>query len=188
MKAAIPLLEAAREVEGIFSELRLQAIVIGGLATFRWGTPRATQDVDFTMLCPPGKEASSIAALLQRLRGRTSDAGSFAEVNRVLLLWASNGRPVDVVLGGLPYEARAVARGSMFEYAPGIDLRTASAEDLVVMKAFAARDRDWIDVEGILARQRARLDWVLIERELKPLLEAKEDAEAWSHLEAMRNR
>jgi hypothetical protein len=31
-------------------------------------------------------------------------------------------------------------------------------EDLIIHKAIAAREKDWIDIEGILARQRGRLD------------------------------
>jgi len=37
---------------------------------------------------------------------------------------------------------------------------TAAAEDLVVMKSFAGRDQDWIDVRGILLKQGGTLDWV----------------------------
>jgi hypothetical protein len=31
-------------------------------------------------------------------------------------------------------------------------------EDLIIHKAIAAREKDWIDIEGILTRQRGRLD------------------------------
>jgi hypothetical protein len=34
-----------------------------------------------------------------------------------------------------------------------------SAEDLIVLKAFASRPRDWIHVEGIIVRQTGKLDW-----------------------------
>jgi len=54
-------------------------------------------------------------------------------------------------------------------------LRVCSAEDLVVMKAFAARPQDWIDVEGILIRQRVKLDWDYIYANLTPLAELKEN-------------
>jgi hypothetical protein len=38
----------------------------------------------------------------------------------------------------MPFEESAVARATPYEFAPGIFLVTASAEDLIVMKAFAA--------------------------------------------------
>ena len=53
-----------------------------------------------------------------------------------------------------------------------------SAEDLVVFKAFAGRERDWLDIEGIVLRQVEALDADTIWRELTPLLELKGDTEA----------
>ena len=60
---------------------------------------------------------------------------------------------------------------------PGIELLTCSAEDLIVHKAFAARDGDWADVNDVVGVQRSRLDTALILRELAPLAEfnTKED-------------
>jgi hypothetical protein len=43
------------------------------------------------------------------------------------------------------------------------------AEDLIVLKAFASRPQDWIDVESIAIRHRRRLDWKLVFEELEPL-------------------
>jgi hypothetical protein len=188
MNPAIPLLEAAREVEDVLSDLGLEAVIIGGLAIFRWGEPRATRDVDFTVLCPFGEENSKADAILNRLRGRIENARDFAASNRVLLLSASNGKPIDIVLGGLPFEERVIARGSPFEFARGMGLTTCSAEDLVVMKAFAGRERDLADIAGILVRQSARLDWKLIEDELKPLLEVKDEPEVWLRLLEMKRQ
>ena len=179
MNPAIPLLDAAREVEDVLSDLGLKAVIIGGLAIFRWGEPR---DVDFTVLCPYGEENSKTDAILNRLGGRIENARDFAASNRVLLLSASNGKPIDIVLGALPFEERVVERGSNFEFARGAGLRTCSAEDLVVMKAFAGRDRDLTDIPGILVRQSGRLDWKLIEKELRPLLELKDEPEMWNRL------
>ena len=44
-----------------------------------------------------------------------------------------------------------------------------------MLKAFADRPQDWIDVEGIIVRQRGGLDRALVRRELRELLELKED-------------
>ena len=58
---------------------------------------------------------------------------------------ASSGVGIDIALGGMPFEESAVNRSTAYEFAPGIQLVTASAEDLVVMKAFASRPKDWVD-------------------------------------------
>jgi hypothetical protein len=60
-----------------------------------------------------------------------------------------------------------------------LSLTTCSAEDLIIHKVFAARDRDWADVESVLTRQHGRLNLAQIHTELPPLLELKEDAEAF---------
>jgi hypothetical protein len=67
-----------------------------------------------------------------------------------------------------------------------VRLRTCSAEDLIVLKAFASRPRDWIDVEGIIVRQAGKLDWAYVDRELRPLAELKEAPEILSELEKRR--
>ena len=64
-----------------------------------------------------------------------------------------------VSLAALPYEELAIQRSSYFDYSPGISLRTCSAEDLIVLKAFAGRGQDWADVERVIVRQTGKLDW-----------------------------
>jgi hypothetical protein len=110
----------------------------------------------------------------------------FALRNRVLLLRAKSGVGLDVALGALPSEESSVARSSLFTFPGEVPLRTCSAEDLVVMKAFASRAKDWMDVEQILVRQTGRLDWSYIRWELKPLAEAKEEPEILERLERLR--
>lgn len=62
-------------------------------------------------------------------------------------------------------------------------LRTCSAEDLLVMKVFAGRDKDWADVTSILERQGNKLNLTLVRTELRPLLMAKETPELADELE-----
>ena len=76
----------------------------------------------------------------------------------MLLVETAPGIPLDIALGGLPYEARVVERSTPFAVEPAVTLMTCSAEDLVVLKAFAGRAQDWLDVEGVLVRQGTRLD------------------------------
>jgi hypothetical protein len=52
------------------------------------------------------------------------------------------------------------------------------AEDLLVHKVFAGRERDWADVDGILIRQRGHLNLALVHEELGPLLDLKEEPES----------
>lgn len=88
---------------------------------------------------------------------------------------------------GFPYEHAAVGRASAYEFYPGCVLRTASAEDLIVTKAFADRDRDWSDIKLIIVRQRKQLDWDQILRDLIPLCELKEAPEIIERLKRLRD-
>jgi hypothetical protein len=67
------------------------------------------------------------------------------------------GVGIDIALAAIPFEERVLARSTAFEFLPGAGIRTCSAEDLIVYKAFADRPRDWVDVEGILLRQQGGL-------------------------------
>ena len=67
-----------------------------------------------------------------------------------------------------------------------VRLNTCSAEDLVVLKAFADRSRDWADIEGVLLRSGNRLVWETVEAELEPLCEAKEAPHILPRLRALR--
>jgi len=149
---------AAREILAWLRAHRLRGCVIGGVAVQRWGEPRLTQDVDVTVIAAVGDEERVIDALLEGFEARRADARAFALRHRVLLLRAGNGVALDVALGATPFEMGAVRRASLFELEPGCRIRTCSAEDLVIHKAVAGRPRDVADIEGILVRQRGRLD------------------------------
>jgi hypothetical protein len=161
---------------------------IGGVAVQRWGEPRFTDDVDLTLLTGFGTEEKYIRLLLQRFSPRRKDAAGFALRNRVLLLENARKVPLDIALGALPFEEHTVQRASPFRFPTGQSLNTCSAEDLIVHKCFANRTRDWLDVEGILARQCNKLDLALIRRELEPLLQLKEEPENAGRLEELIQR
>jgi hypothetical protein len=57
---------------------------------------------------------------------------------------------------------------------------------LIVLKAFASRPKDWIDIEGVIIRQTGKLDWTYIRLHLAPLAELKEAPEIMEELERRR--
>ncbi|MCA1962478.1 MAG: hypothetical protein LDL31_00875 [Prosthecobacter sp.] len=180
------LIEQAAELQGLLEQQGWHFCFIGGIAIQRWSEPRLTKDMDITLLTGFGNEEPFIDFLLQRFESRIRDARSFALQNRILLLKTKEGTGIDVALGCLPFEEEAVRRSKLLEYVPGISLRTCSAEDLLVMKAFASRPIDWNDVRGILVRQGTKkLDWPYIRRQLQPLCELKEAPEIMTQLEKL---
>jgi hypothetical protein len=160
---------------------------IGGIALQRWGQPRLTNDIDLTIFTGFEQEVHYVDELLKLYNGRIPDSREFALRNRVLLLVTNDGIPIDVALGGIDFEKKLVSRASLYEFLPGLTLPICSAEDLVVLKSFADRARDWADVETVLVRQQKQLDWEYIFKQLRPLCEVKESLEITEHLEHLRN-
>ena len=170
-----PLFDAARELLDTLDALGFRSCLIGGLVVQRWGEPRFTQDVDATVLAEYGRERPVIDGLLSRFAVRRPDAADFALEHRVLLLKASNGVDLDVSLAASGFEAEVLDRATPYEFEAGIQLRTCSAEDLIVYKAVAGRPRDLSDIETVVIRQARRLDVERVRAWLREFGELKED-------------
>ena len=158
---------------------------IGGLVVGRWGQPRTTADVDATMLTEFGQEADAAKEVLQRYQSRIDDPISFALQARILLLQDIRNNRIDLSIGGLEFEHRIIERSTMWGIPGGGSIRTCSAEDLIVLKSFAARPQDWIDVAQVIIRQQDKLDRRLIREELQPLVELKEEPEILTQLDRL---
>jgi hypothetical protein len=170
------ILETASEVGRFMSARDWKFCVIGGLAVQRWGEPRTTLDADFTLLTGWGNEERFVDEILANFEVRIPNARDFALSRRVMLISGSNGTPADISLGALPFEVEMVNRAVEVEFAPRVTLPCCTAEDLFVMKAFASRPGDWVDVEGVANRHRA-LDVDYILKHLRDLSELKEEPE-----------
>jgi hypothetical protein len=171
------LFQAASDIQQTMAEKQWPFCFIGGLAVMRWGEIRMTQDIDICLLCGFGNEKKFIQELIKIYKNRIDDALNFALTNRILLFYASNGVAIDVSLSGLQFEEEMIRRATPFLFAPGCSLTTCSAEDLIVLKAFAERAKDWNDVESIVLRQGSSLDTNYILKQLSPLCELKEAPE-----------
>ena len=173
----ITIFEAAVELQGFCEKQGWRSCFIGGIAVQRWSQACVTRDVGLTLLTGFGHETSFIEALLSHYAPRHPGAVQFALRSRVLLVTSPSGIGIDISLGALPFEDLVVQRATLFEFAPQLELRTCSAEDLMVMKLFASRAIDIRDAEGIAVRHDKTLDWHYIEEQLSPLAEAKEEPE-----------
>ena len=182
------LYEAALSVQRFCESRSWQFCIIGGVAVQRWGEIRFTRDVDLSLFTGFGDEEHYVNEWLKDFQLRPPGTVEMALRSRVLLLIDVRGVPVDVALGAFPFEQRAVRRSSLWALPEDAALRTRSAEDLIVHKCFANRERDWPDVEAILTRQGPRLDLDLVFTELRPLAELKEAPEIPDRLERLISR
>lgn len=183
-----PLFQAAFEFQEYFEKKHWKFCFFGGLAVLRWGEIRMTQDVDLCLLCGFGSEEGYATELLNDFKPRISQAHEFAVQNRVLLLFASNGVSMDISLSGLSFEEEMIKRATPFKFLQDYSLLTCSAEDLIVLKTFADRPKDWADIEGIIIRQSNNLNQTYILNQLAPLCEAKESPESIQKLQVLFNQ
>ncbi len=174
---------AAAEVQSFCQERGWRFCFIGGIAVQRWSDPRQTEDADLTLLTGFGGEEGFVEALLGRFMPRTPREREAAVFRRVVLLQVGDGTGVDIALGALPFEEHAVDRATPWRIDAERALITCSAEDLIVHKAFAARDLDWADVAGVVMRHGRKLNVQQIWEELRPLVALKEEPEILAKLQ-----
>lgn len=167
------LFEAAGELQRFLAGKSWKFCFIGGIALQRWGEPRLTLAADLSLLTGCGREEEVAREIIAAYRPRINDAVAFARENRVLLVEAANGAKFDITLAAFDFEEEIIDRASYFDFSPAARLLTCSAEDLVVMKAFACRDKDLADLRTIAARQGAALDKKAVFERLKPLAAIK---------------
>jgi hypothetical protein len=185
--APAPLIEAALEIQEVCRANNWAFAVIGAMAVLRWGEPRATQDVDLTILTGLGGEQDFIDALRKKFAPRYLGAEQLALEARILLLTAGNGTPIDVSFAWLPWEQRAIENASDFAFKPRQVLRTLSLNDLVVYKAASDRPRDGADLQGIVARHEPQIDWNYVREQLGEVCELLESDEPQSRLQRIRD-
>ena len=173
--------EAMREIRAFLDEREWDYCLVGGLAATRWGEPRLTKDIDIVLLTGFSRESEFIKPLLKAFSARLMKAAQFALENRILLLSSKNGVALDISLGGLPFEEEMLARSRLTVVLPGVEFRTASPEDIVIMKSIAGRPIDVKDIEGILSSQGKKLDCDYIRRWLTDL------AQLWSETDIIGN-
>jgi predicted nucleotidyltransferase len=182
------ILRLAAEVQEFMLERKWRFAFIGGVANLAWGIMRTTEDVDLTLFTSFENERVFIDEILAQYPSRISDPVRFALQARVLLLSSPKGVGIDIGLAGFPYEEAAVDRAESVDFGEGIALLVITAEDLIVMKAFASRPQDWVDVDGVVRRQGLKLDWEYIVRHVEDLAAVKEDASMMPTLMEIRAR
>lgn len=174
IKIVKDLVSLASKLQKLFLKEKWRFCFIGGLALQVWGEMRLTRDIDVSLFTGFGEEEKYISRLLKLFSTRVENPLKFALKNRVLLLQSPEKIAIDIALAGFPFEERVMERAKDVVYFRKISLRVCSAEDLVVYKAFADRPKDWVDLEGILFRQKNRLDWEYVQTHLSALCEIKE--------------
>jgi len=134
-------------------------MVIGGQAVLVHGRPRLTQDIDLTL----GADNSHLEEIMKickeiSLQPLPEDVDDFVKSTNVLPTVEPGIKiRVDFIFSFTPYEKQAIDRNTTVTL-DGYPVKFASPEDLILHKLFAGRTRDLEDIEGVVLRQKEKLD------------------------------
>jgi hypothetical protein len=125
--------------------------VIGGVAVIARGVRRMTTDVDAVVLGSAITQADALTALARHgLVPRIADAEAFAAAHLVMLLrHEATGVDIDLSFGWTEFESHAIAASTRARFGT-VRAPIARPEDLVVLKAIAARPIDLQDATTLL--------------------------------------
>lgn len=153
MRDRVPqaFLEVLADLTDWFTDSRISAMVIGGVAASLLGRPRATRDIDALVMLSEDKWAAALqSAQRHGIVPRIEEPLAFARKTRVLLLrHVDSGVDLDIILGRLPFEEDAIGRSKCHDLG-GVPVNLPAVEDLIIMKAIAQRPQDLRDIEGLL--------------------------------------
>lgn len=169
------LIDVLVEVSTHLDSCRVPYMVIGGIATTYWGEPRATLDVDLSVLVSDAELSMFVQRLPSNLSLRAPQpVVEFILRTRVLPLRHASGVDIDLVFAVLPFEEEALERAIEVPI-EGSFVRMVSAEDLVLMKIFSERSKDRGDVATVLSRRWHELDHAYLEPRVIELSHLMED-------------
>ncbi|MFQ5710083.1 MAG: nucleotidyl transferase AbiEii/AbiGii toxin family protein [bacterium] len=146
-----PLLHALRDLMNWLETERVNGMVIGGVAASLLGRPRLTHDVDVLIQLEEERWSEFLSQGAQyNFSPRIRDSLEFAQKSRMLLL---KHKPthidIDLAFAALPFEEESLLNASEFEIGD-LKLRLPRPEDLIIMKAVAARPKDLIDIDSLI--------------------------------------
>ena len=167
------LLQLVADLAAVFDRLGLRYALGGALATSYWGIERSTQDIDCLVAIP----AVSYQALADALT--TLGCQQYDEVGNVVPIdalrmrdQANRGHLIELNRGGVRIELfvpivplqNEILRRAVLIPAGGRQVPVTTAEDLILLKMAFHRQKDLLDVRGILRVQRASLDFEYLRR------------------------
>lgn len=156
----------------VFERLGIPYAFGGALATSFWGVPRTTQDADCLISVPAveyQRLADALAAagfLIDEPDGsRPIDVATLRRqvVERGYMNVIRGSTPVELFVPLVPLQQEVLKRATPLPFAGRI-VRITTAEDLILLKMAFHRQKDLLDIKGMLHVQRGRLDLDYVRR------------------------
>lgn len=152
------LFQSTAQIQDHLTKSGIGSAVIGGLAVAFWGEPRLTRDVDLKVLLKREESHNLISLLKPRYICLAQEPEKTLREVGFLFVRAAGGPRIDLLLADTAFDEEAVQRAKPIVVGPSCSITICSAEDLLIYKMISIRARDREDVQGIITRQKERLD------------------------------
>lgn len=161
---------ALKKITRFLYGLKIPYMVIGGIANSIFGEPRFTYDIDIKLKLLSQNDLSLlINSIKKEFEIRTENPEEFIQKFTILPI-SSEGVNIDLIFAYLPYEEKAIENAIEKEF-DNIKIKVCKPEDLIIQKSVSRREKDWIDIIGVVNRNRENLDWGYLFKTLKELSE-----------------
>ncbi len=149
-----------KELAGLFPRLGIPYMLIGGLAVDLWGRPRATLDIDFSILANDAdvKKLLSAAAKLSYIENNEWGPYLYLIVRKLQVRLMKNGVNVDVLLQRDMHDVKAMSRRRRKRIG-GLSIYVPSPDDLILQKLKVGRPRDFEDALAVMVRSKKDIDF-----------------------------
>ena len=168
----IPEVERAL-LDGIaaLEALSLRYAVVGGLAVSAWSRPRPTRDVDLYADLPDAQRDH----VRKELEARGFEVPAMSEELAKFGVFRSRSRQdgtfLDIFSAVGPLGEAILERRQRVDF-EGRDVWVITPEDLILLKAFSDRERDFEDLVSLLVHTGPKLDNAYVERWARALDES----------------
>ncbi|MEZ5292510.1 MAG: nucleotidyltransferase [Vicinamibacterales bacterium] len=150
--------ELLSDLAAALAAMGVRWYVFGAQAALVWGRPRLTTDVDVTVKCTTSTDHLVRTLDTAGFSLRIDATETFIRSTRVVPFeHRRSGLALDVVLAGPGLEDLFLERAVPIDVA-GAVVPFISAEDLIVTKLLAGREKDIEDVRGVLSERGTDLD------------------------------
>ncbi len=169
-----------KKLTGLLSSLKIDYVVLGGIGVSIYGEPRLTLDIDINIMLDEEKIDDFLKeAKKYGFYPITSSIKRFVHKTGVIPMRFSKGKVTgicDFIIAENPIEYLSIRRGR-FKKINSTKVKLVTPEDLIIHKITSSRPRDLEDVQGILMRQKGKLDIKYIKYWLEKLAKANHKPE-----------
>jgi len=165
----------------LIKAVKIDYLIIGGIAIGVWGEPRLTEDIDFIIFISKRdiREILNKARNLGFVFDEKSILGDVKNTGVFKIFY--NDYHLDFLIASTDLEKSALKRRVGVKIF-GEEVYVPSKEDLLLLKVIAGREKDLLDAKSIAIRQKGNLDKTYLETWAQKLSDEAEDMRIYNEV------